>query len=429
MQGKSLAKLLGIILIIGILGYIAYVGVKPFNREEFGIGAKYIRQGLDLKGGVFVVYQPQLEPGKVPTPEQMNSAKAVIRKRLDSRGLMDANVTVDTNNRLIVEIPGIKDTQEAIEYIGKTAKLQFKDPDGNVIIEGNDIVDAKSEKKSDKLGETEWIVLLKFTPEASKKFADATDRVSKLASQNKNYIGIYLDDKLISNPRVNYKIDTQEAIIEGGGFTAQSSEELASLIRSGALPFSLKPVQVEGVGPILGPQALHISIMAGIVAFILVCLFMLLWYRLPGLIASIALAGYVALTILILSGFKITLTLLGIAGIILSIGMAVDANIIIFERLKEELKAGKTLRGAVEAGFKRAFRAIFDGNMTTVIVGLVLLWFGTALIKGFAITLTIGVLLSFFSAITVTRYMLLQVMSLGLRQTWLYGYKGGATNA
>lgn len=423
MRGISLAKFLAVTLVIGILAYIAYIGVPIYKTS---LGAKYVRQGLDLKGGVYIVYEPQTDDKQI-TKEQMDSAKRVIRKRLDNKGYNEASVTVDANNRLIVEIPDEKDPQKAVQDIGKTAKLQFRGPDGQVIVEGNDIVDAGYEKNQNKAG---WVVTLKFSGEATKKFAAATESISKLP-EGQNFISIHLDEMMISSPRVSHKIDSDSAIIEGTDFTSESSKELADLIRSGALPFSLKAVQVDGIGPILGQEALKISIQAGLLAFAIICVFMLFWYRLPGLVAVISLIAYTAVIILILSVLRnyIQLTLPGIAGIILSIGMAVDANIIIFERLKEELRAGKTLRGAVEVGFNRAFKTIFDANITTIIVGAVLWALGTGPIQGFAKVLIIGVVLSFLSAITLTRFLLIQVMGLGLRQRWLYGHKGGVINA
>lgn len=434
MKGMSLAKLLTLTLIIGLLGYVAYKGAVPYTdpktKQSFTIGSKYIRQGLDLQGGIYIVYQPQTD--KPVTVSDMFSAKEVIRKRLDSKGLFDANVTIDNaNNRLIVEIPGETNAEKAVADIGKTAKLQFKDPDGKVIVEGNDIVDAQSDYAGggNTLKNGGWVVTLKFSPEAAQKFAEATDRVSKLSAQNKDYISIYLDDKLLSSPTVKERIDGGSAIIEGKDYTAESTKADAALIRSGSLPFSLKDIQVEAIGPTLGQKALYISLQAGLIAFGLVCIFMLLWYRLPGIVADIALVAYIAVIVIILSALKISLTLPGIAGIILSVGMAVDANILIFERLKEELRAGKTLRGAVDIGFKRAFKTIVDANITTIIVGVVLFTLGTGPIQGFAVTLTLGVLLSFLSAITLTRYLLIQVMGLGLKHTWLYGYKGGMINA
>jgi preprotein translocase subunit SecD len=430
MKGISLAKFLAVALVISLLGYVAYAGVALFktakNKEGFTVGSKYVRQGLDLKGGVYIVYQP--ETTAQITTAQMDSAKQVIRNRLDIKGLYDSTVTVDSvNNRLIVEIPGETSAQKAVSEIGRTAKLQFRDMDGNVIVEGSDIVDATS----DNVGGGKWVVSLKFTPQASAKFSDATGRIAGLKAQNKNYIQIFLDQTMISNASVNQRIDSEGAIIEGGDFTAQSTKDLADLIRSGALPFKLSPVQVEGIGPSLGQKALFISVTAGAVAFAIVAVFMLLFYRLPGLVADIALIGYVALTIIILSGLKIPLTLPGIAGIILSVGMAVDANIIIFERVKEELRSGKTLRGAVDIGFKRALKPIVDANLTTIITATVLFFLGTGPIRGFALTLGLGVVLSFFTAITLTRYMLVQVMSLGLKHKWLYGHHviGGEVNA
>ena len=237
-----------------------------------------------------------------------------------------------------------------------------------------------------------------------------------------------MDDELKSNPSVRERISENNSFIEGIS-DDKEAKELANTIKSGSLPFTLKVVQQEGIGPSLGKQALDISVMAGAVSFIIVALFMLVFYRLPGLVANIALVAYVSITILLISAFKITLTLPGIAGIILSVGMAVDANIIIFERVKEELRAGKTLRGAVEAGFKRALAPIVDANSTTTIVGVILFVFGTGPIKGFAVTLVLGVLLSLFSAVTLTRYLLIQVMGFGFKHPWMYGYKGGSANA
>ncbi|MGE5328714.1 MAG: protein translocase subunit SecD [Deltaproteobacteria bacterium] len=433
MKGMSLAKLLITAVVIALVGYVAYSGVTLFydskTKQSFSVGSKHIRQGLDLKGGVYVVFEPKTD--KAVTIDELASTKQVIRKRLDYKGLFDANVTIDSaNGRLIVEIPGETDPQKAVAEIGKTAKLQFKDSDGKVIIEGNDIVDAQSDYAGggNSMQKAGWVVKLKFSPQAAVKFAEATERVSKLPSP-KNEIGIYLDDKQLSSPVVEKRIDGGEAIIEGKGYTADSTKEEAAIIRSGALPFSLNSVQLDAIGPTLGQQALKTSLLAGAIAFGLVCLFMLLWYRLPGIVADIALVAHVAVTVLILSALKITLTLPGIAGIILSVGMAVDANILIFERVKEELKSGKTLRGAVDIGFKRAFKTIVDANITTIIVGVVLYMLGTGPIQGFAVTLTLGVLLSFLSAITLTRYLLIQVMGLGLKHTWLYGYKGGSVNA
>ena len=427
MKGISLAKFLAVALVIGLLAYVAYKGVTIHNNS---LGGKHIRQGLDIKGGVFIQYEPKNVKLDDVTPGQLDSAKQILRKRLDSRGLFDSTVTVDEGNkRLVVEVPGATDARKAVDEIGKTAKLQFRDSDGKVIIEGNDISNAESKQIQDKYGKYQWVVSLSFTPSASKKFADATERVAALSKEGKNFISIYLDETPISSPSVSEKIESDGAQIEGGDFTSKTTKELADTIRSGALPFGLESVQVDEIGPTLGKQALDLSVMAGAIAFGLICIFMLLWYRLPGLVANIALVAYVALIVLILSGAKIALTLPGIAGIILSVGMAVDANIIIFERVKEELRAGKTLRGAVEIGFKRAFTTIFDANITTIIVGIVLFIFGTGPIKGFAVTLILGVVLSFFAAITLTRYLLLLVMGLGLRKPWLYGYKGGAINA
>lgn len=424
MRGQSAVKFIAVLLLIAALGYVVVNGfnllwgIPPIKSAK-----ESITYGLDLKGGVYIVYKTDKEN---PTEQEITTAKEIMRRRLDSQNLFDANVTADTTNgRLIVEIPNEKDPQKAVAYLGTTAKLTFNDPSGNVVCEGSDIAEAKyAYGPVSQNGPAVHHVQLKFTTDGAKKFADATTR---LVGQN---MSINLDGKMQSNPRINTAITGGEAIIEGYA-TRDEAKSIADLIQGGALPFGLKPIQVEYIGPTLGQTALDVSVMAGGIALALIIVFMVLYYRLPGVIASIALIAYTILMILIMMISKISLTLPGIAGIILSIGMAVDANVIIFERLKEELNNGKTLRAAIDAAFRRAFTAIFDANMTTILAGVVLWWLGTGPIQGFAIVLVIGVILSMFTALTLTRFMIKQFVDMDVvKNRWMYnagftGVKGG----
>lgn len=378
-----------------------------------------IKQGLDLKGGVLIIYEAQAD--KV-TDEQMQTALSVIDKRLASKGYFDATLTRQGNKQIRVEIPGIKDTKKAIDEIGKTAKLTLVDSEGKLVVDGKDIVDAAYQ-----FGQTatnapnQHYVSVRINKQAQKSFAQATERVLKLAAQQKNFIAIMLDEEAISTPQVSEKIDSDTFIISGN-FTEESAKDLANLIRSGALPFKLDPVRNTEIGAKLGQEALQSSITAGIIAMTLVVIFMAVLYRVPGIVANISLLVYITIVLAVMGLLGMTITLPGIAGIILSIGMAVDANVIIFARLKEELEAGKSLMASIDTAFKRAFSAILDGNVTTLIAAAVLLWLGTAQIKGFAIVLGIGVLTSMFTALTVTRFLLNHTVHIVGRNKKLYTY-------
>ena len=420
MRGSSSIKLLAVLAVIGILVYSALYGLsfdmKRFGKEvqEILPGASKIKLGLDISGGVSATYVPEKE-GQV-TLEEMQSAKEVMRKRLDLKGLFDANVTTDlTRNWLIVDIPHEKDPEKAIRDMGRTAKIQFKDPDNKVVLEGNDVVSAKPVYGPVKQGMNAWYISLKLSSEGTKKFSEATGR---LIGQP---ISIYLDEQMISAPTVETKIDSDTAIITGS-FDENKARTEAALIQSGALPFTLKVLNSQYIGPSVGQKALQISIYAGIIAAAVILLFMIAYYRLPGLVSGVSLTAYASSMVLILAAAGITLTLPGIAGVILSVGMAVDTNVLIFERLKEELRSGKTLKTSLELGFKRAFKAVFDANMTTIIAAVVLLIFGTGPIQGFAWVLLIGVLLSMFTAITLTNFMMKQVVQItGSKYLKAYG--------
>lgn len=429
MRGKNGVKFLLVIVVIGIL---TYLGLQGATIGDFKIPSAYdIRPGIDIQGGVHATLYAMKQDGSKPTDKELESAKVVIGKRLDGKGVMDRNITIDkVNSRIIVEIPFKKgetdfNPQTAIDEIGKTALLTFQEvdeskvdkngnylPTNKIVIEGKMVNDAKPETNS-QTGQID--VGLKLNDEGAKKFDEATARLIG------KKIAIFMDDQLISAPVVQSRISGGSAVITGQR-TAQEAGELAATIRSGSLPFKLEAKEVNSISPTLGEGALKVSVSAGVLAFILVCLFMLAYYRLPGILANIALLAHTMIQLLVISWLGWTMTLPGIAGIILTIGMGVDANVIIFERIKEELRNGKTLRAAIDVGFKRAFTAILDANMTTLISAVVLFIFGTGPIQSFAYTLGLGVLLSFVTAVTVSRIMLKSVSDLDVaKHHWLYG--------
>ncbi len=398
MKVKNLVTFLLITLLILSAVYIAVYGLHIGKWEVVPV-KQQIRLGLDLRGGVTVLLEAQDTPNDPVDDKKMERAIATIRQRIDSLGVTEPVIAQQGKKRIEVQLPEVKDPQRALEIIGKTAQLEFREENGDIVITGNDIKKAEADySSSDGLGQ-QPVVTLELSSEGAKKFADATSRnIGKI-------IGIYLDDQPISLPTVQTAITEGKAIITGSA-TIDEAADLATLIRAGALPVELKTLSVTAVGPQLGADSFEKSIAAGQIGIILVLLFMLVYYRLPGLVSGIALALYTIIVLFVLAGFKATLTLPGIAGIILSIGMAVDANVIIFERIKEELKIGKTIRAAIDSGFRRAFLTIFDSNITTLIAAGVLFYFGTGPIKGFAVTLSIGILSSMFTAIVVTRLLL-----------------------
>lgn len=372
-------------LILGILGY---------NRKEQTYTFP-IKLGLDLKGGVYVVLAPTAEV--TITGEQLDNAlretKNVISARVDELGVTEPTIQLDLeNDRIIVQIPGVKSPEEAAKLIGRTAQLFFEDSKGNVLLVGKDVQKAQAGARDDGPGAQ---INLAFTPEGAKKFGEATTR---LVGQP---IIIRLDEEVLLNAVVNEPITGGNARITGLTFT--EAKEKAALINAGALPVPLERIASSVVGPTLGQRSINQSMIAGLIGIALVLVFMLAFYGVPGLLADAALIIYAAIMLAVLALFRATLTLPGIAGFILSIGMAVDANVIIFERIKEEINNGRTIRSGIDAGFNRAFWTIFDSNITTLIAAFVLLYFGTAQVKGFAVTLSIGILTSMFTAIFVTR--------------------------
>ena len=414
-KGKSLAVLIVLACIAAVLCVTSTIGVGADKK----LSMKNIKRGLDLSGGVTIVYQADKEN---VTDDEMRMATTLIQSRLDRKNWTEAEVARQGSNRIRVEIPGVEDAESAIDELGKTAQLQFVDEEGNVLLDGSMIEDAKKEVGSvDKNTAAQPYVSLKFNAEGTQAFADAT----------KNNMGkrllIVMDNDVISAPTVNSVIHTGEAMITGS-FTGESAQELADLIKEGAMPFNLTVMEMNNIGARLGANAIQTSLKSAIVGVALVLLFMLLVYRVGGLAADWALGIYMGLEIAVLSLFGVTLTLPGIAGVILSVGMAVDANVIIFERLKEEIASGKSMRSAVKGSFSRALPAILDGNVTTLIAAAVLYFMGTGTIKGFAVTLMIGIVLSMFTAVVITRLIIMGIIGLGITKPSYFAVKKVKTN-
>lgn len=387
-----------------------------------------IRLGLDLVGGSRIVYEAQIPDGYDMSnlADDMNSVQKVIRQRLTDKGFTEATVTLTGDNRVTVEIPQITNPEEAVQTLGTTAQLLFMDADGKEWLTGEDIAKASygyGKPTGSEVADVHY-VQVQFTSEGRQKFAEATASVAARSTANggdgTNQLYIVMDDQVISYPSVGEKIDNDSCVISGN-FTRESAQELADLINAGQIPFSLTQVELRSVGPQLGADAMRTSLIAGAIGVLLVCLFMLIVYRIPGLVACLALGFYIVIEALIFSLIRVNLSLPGIAGIILSIGMAVDANVVIFERIKEELRAGKTVKSAIESGFKRAFTAILDSNVTTLIAAAVLFFLGTGTIVGFATTLGIGVIVSMFTALTVTHFLLNRMVDFHIRSPKAYG--------
>ncbi|MFZ5815103.1 MAG: protein translocase subunit SecD [Bacillota bacterium] len=390
---RAASWLLVIVLAIAGIGYW-YTAPNPETGKARIMD--YMKLGLDLKGGVHMVLEGvDSEVGQV-TEEAIQNAKIVIENRINKLGVSEPVVQIDGKNRIIVQIADVQDTDKARELIGKTAVLKFVDPEGNMILDGKDVESAGV--ATDQTGGG-YVVTLKMKESGKQKFADAT---TKFQGQ---IIAILLDDQVISAPTVDEPIPSGEAIIRGG-FTAESAAQLADLINGGALPVKLEVKEVRVVTATLGADSIAKSARAGLVGMLAVLAFMLLLYRIPGLMANIALSVYAVLTMGFLLAIGNVFTLPGIAGILLGIGMAVDGNVIIFERIKEELRSGKGLRSGIDAGFHRAYVTVLDSQITTAIASVILWYLGTGPVKGFAITLFVGTVLSMFTAITFTRWLI-----------------------
>lgn len=390
------------------------------------IFVKPTKLGLDLVGGSRLVLEAQTTKSVAEiTPEVMERLQFAIENRVNKLGVAETVVQQIGDKRLLVEIPNVTDLKEAKAFLGETAQLEFKKEavkkDGTTEwvetgLTGQDL--AKSMLTTDSVGH--WVVSLEFKAEGSRKFAELTKELV-----NKP-MAIFFNGDLVSAPNVNEPIYGGKAQISGGdsGFAYDEAERMVNLLNAGALPVPAKVVEENTVGPTLGADSIQKSKVAGIIGLGFVMLFMLAYYRLPGLIADIALVIYSLMLFALFKAIPVTLTLAGIAGFILSIGMAVDANILIFERTKEELRAGRNLFTAINSGFDRAFTSIFDSNMTTIITCTILYLLGTSIVKGFALTLAIGVVVSMFSAITITKNFMHLIFGTGeLKYPALFGLR------
>jgi len=378
--------ILGLILIVVVVAavYAYFTAVNPVTR--------FVKEGLDLKGGVHVV----LQATHPATHADMLKAETIIAYRANKLGISEPSIQLQGNNQIIVDLAGVKNQQEAIQMIGQTAQLVFKGPQGQIILTGKDLASA-SASIDQGYGN---VVNLQFNAEGTKLFADATQ---KYLNQS---ISIWLDKNEIENANVQSVITGGQAFIYGGFPTLTKAQQTADLLNSGALPIPMRIIDAQTVSPTLGQDSIHASAVAILIAMALIILIMLGIYRYAGFIADIALAIYLILVVGALVAFGAVLTLPGIAGIILSAAIAVDANVIIFARIRDELRAGRTLGAAIDHGFKNALRAIMDSNVSTVIAAAVLYYFGTGEVRGFAVTLIIGILASFVTAVGVTRYLL-----------------------
>lgn len=444
---KGLLRLLASVIVIAAVGFIAVVGI---GGDKTG-SMSDVKLGLDLAGGVSITYQAVKEN---PTQEEMDDTIYRMQQRA-SQESKESAVYQEGDNRINVDIPSVTDATAVLERLGNAGTIYFiygKSPDGKqniiysaekqnyilyrqldeiiadggVVLDGADIVGAEPKiyNTENNLG-VQYIVQLNLNDTGREKFAKATQyayshRTSSSRTNYENLIAIVYDGEIISAPGVINVISDGVATISGQS-TFEEAKRLASTIRIGALPLELTELRSNIVGAKLGAEAVKTSLIAGLIGFIIVFLFMIVYYRIPGLSASIALTLYVGLVIIALNIFDVTLTLPGIAGIILSIGMAVDANVIIFTRIKEELATGKTVRSGIKIGFHKALSAIVDGNVTTLIAAAVLYLFGSGTIKGFAQTLAIGIVLSMFTALVVTKYLLVSLYMVGCDKEGMYG--------
>jgi len=393
-----------LIVILTIVGWVFSINGLSDN----------IHLGLDMIGGVSVVLEANTDLSGAELKQTMEQVKAVMEKRVNEMGLSEPVITIENENRIRIELAGVQNATEAIESIGKTAKLTFQTADGNVVLDGSHIKNAQAnpyEGYDTNLIGT-YIIALEFDAEGSSLFEAATrdivnNKIKSAGVYDAAQMPIFLDETCISDPYVSTVISSSTAQITGR-YTASTAGTLAALIRGGSLPVSLSEVQTEIVGPTLGVDAAKKSVIAGIVGILLIFIIMFGAYRVMGVVADIALALYVLIVLWILVAFKAVLTLPGIAGLILSVGMAVDSNVIIFCRIQEDIKEGKSIRVAVEAGFKRGMSTIIDSQLTTIIAAVILYEFGTGSVRGFALTLLIGIVASLFTAVTVSKLLLMQ---------------------
>ena len=405
---KSKAAVILAVILAAFVGLAYYASII---LSSTGIGEDMsIPLGLDLSGGVSITYQVVDEN---PSTEDMKDTIYKLQKRVDSYST-EASVYQVGDDRITVEIPGVQDANEILEDLGNPGSLEFQMPDGSVFMTGDMVEDAQGATTTDRYGNKQYIVSLKLTDEGAKIFGEVTSE-----NIGKNLPIVY-DGETISYPRVQSAITGGEAQITGMS-SFEEADNLATQIRIGSLSLQLSELESSVVGAQLGSQAIASSLKAGAIGLVIVMVFMIVMYAVPGIAASLALAIYTTLVIATLYLFEITLTLPGIAGIILGIGMAVDANVIVFARIREEIATGKSVQTSMKIGFQKAMSAILDGNITTLIASVVLMALGSGTVKGFAYTLMIGIILSLFTAMVVTRYILYSLYALGLKSEKLYG--------
>lgn len=390
-----------VLIVTLVLGTLTYLLRDPIKDN--------LTLGLDLQGGLHVALQAKEKPGQEITEDTLNKSIGVLRERVDSLGVTEPVLYPQGKDRIVVELAGVKDPEQAVDIIKNTAQLEFWDEQGNVLVTGENLKDAQASPNQDGT----FAVSLEFDKKGAKLFADATQR--NLGRP----IAIVIDGNIISAPTVQSHITNGNAQITGQ-FTSEEANNLAVLLRSGALPVSFEIMEKRTVGPTLGADSLSKSVKASVVGLIAIFIFMLGYYRLPGLIADLSLFVYGILVLGTMALLGSVLTLPGIAGFALSIGMAVDANVIIYERVKEEMRNGKTIKSAIDSGFKRAYWTIFDSNLTTLITAGVLMYFGSGPIKGFAVTLSIGIIASMLVALTFARYMMMLFANITSNQK-MYG--------
>lgn len=414
-KGKGLLGLLGLLVVLGIFGFFGYDTLQKSKlvTDENGVTSQNggIKLGLDLAGGVSITYQAKEEN---PSAEDMSDTQYKLQQRVQNYS-SEAEVYQEGGNRINVDIPGVTDANKILEELGKPGSLQFYDENWNVVLEGTDVASAKAViYKDQQTGNNNYEVALTFTDEGTKKFADVT------AANVGKKIAIVYDNVMYSNPTVQQAITGGQASISGMT-SYEEAENLASTIRIGSLSLELEELRSNVVGAKLGQEAITTSLKAGAIGFGIVCVFMIVVYLIPGLAASLALCLYVALMLILLAAFEVTLTLPGIAGIILGIGMAVDANVIIYTRIREEIAAGKSVENSILAGYDKATSAIVDGNVTTLIAAIVLYIFGTGPVKGFATTLAVGNIVSIFTALVITKVIMKLLYNFGLTKPSMYG--------
>lgn len=403
------------IVFLSILAALVYSGIYGltiggYRVKPFG---EVISRGLDLQGGVSVLEEIQADDVDQDT---INRTIELISMRVNKMGVSETVVTREGKKRIRIEIPGVYDVDQVKNTVAKTGELKFVGPDGVNILTGADV--KKASAFIDSNTGNKPTIQLELTDDGGRKFAEAT---AKFIGQP---ISIYMDEDKLTSPTVNDVITNGRAVITGSS-SLEEAKRQANIINSGALPVAVKAVETKLVGASLGANALPLSILAGEIGIGIVMLLMILYYRVPGLIANIALVLYIYIVLFAFAGLKATLTLSGIAGLLLTVGMAVDASILIFERMKEELKSGKSIKASIDAGYHRAMTSVMDSNLTTILSGIVLYALGSGSVKGFALTLIVGVALSMFTAITVTRYLIKLAAGMGwFNKKWSIGTFG-----